>query len=79
MIYLLKIFKNIFLAVVLMVLIVIVISIILYDPQDACLDSAYCKEGLPLNIEGEKIIVNEQTCKEYDGIWYPDKKACHFK
>ena len=79
MIYLLKILKNIFLAMVLMVLIVITISIILYDSQDACLDSAYCKEGLPLNIEGKKIIVNEQTCKEYNGIWYSDKKACHFK
>lgn len=79
MICLLKIFKNIFVAMALMVLIVIVISIIFYDPQDACLDSAYCKEGLPLNIEGKKIIVNEQTCLENNGIWYPNKKACNFR
>lgn len=79
MIYLLKIFKNIFLAMALMVLIVIVITIIFYNPQDACLDSGYCKKGLPLNIEGKKIIVNEQTCKENNGIWYQDKKVCHFK
>lgn len=51
----------------------------LNDDQDACLDSAYCKEGLPLNIEGKKIIVNEQTCLENNGIWYPDKKVCRFK
>lgn len=50
-----------------------------YDPQDACLDSGYCKEGLPLNIEGKKIIVNEQTCLENNGIWYSNKKVCHFK
>lgn len=51
----------------------------IYDDKDACLDSAYCKEGLPLNIEGKKIIVNEQTCLENSGTWYQDKKICHFK
>ena len=51
----------------------------LTDDKDTCLDISVCKEGLPLNIEGEKIIVNEQTCKEYNGIWYSDKKACYFK
>ncbi len=49
------------------------------DDQDTCLDISICKEGLPLNIEGNNITVNEQTCKEYNGIWYKDKKVCQFK
>lgn len=75
----LKILKNIFIIIVFTVLIMLIISIIFYDPQDACLDSSYCKEGLPLNIEGKKITVNKQTCIENNGIWYSDKKNCHFK
>lgn len=54
------------------------IILLINDDTDACLDSSYCKEGLPLNIEGKQITVNEQTCKENNGIWYPDKKACRF-
>ncbi len=49
------------------------------DNQDTCLDISVCKEGLPLNIEGKKIIINKQTCKENNGTWHPDKKVCHFK
>ncbi|MCM1003163.1 MAG: hypothetical protein NC408_02340 [Candidatus Gastranaerophilales bacterium] len=51
----------------------------LTDDMDTCLDISICKEGLPLHIEGKKIIVNEQTCQENNGIWYPDKKACNFR
>lgn len=51
----------------------------LTDDQDTCLDISICKEGLPLNVEGKKITINEQTCKENEGIWYSDKKVCRFK
>lgn len=51
----------------------------LTDDVDTCLDISFCKEGLPLNIDGKKITVNKQTCIENNGIWYSDKKICHFK
>lgn len=51
----------------------------LTDDVDTCLDISFCKEGLSLNIEGKKIVVSEQTCKENNGTWYPDKKNCYFK
>ena len=49
-----------------------------FDPMDGCMDVGYCKEGLPLNIEGKKITVNKQTCLENDGKWLEDRKACKF-
>ena len=48
------------------------------DPMDGCMDVGYCKEGLPLNIEGKKITVNKQTCIENDGKWLEDRKVCKF-
>ena len=48
------------------------------DPMDGCMDVGYCKEGLPLNIEGKKITVNKQTCLENDGKWLEGRKVCKF-
>ncbi len=53
--------------------------IFVYDDKDACLDSGICKEGLPLNVEGRQIIVNEKTCKEENGNWIEKRKTCKFK
>ena len=58
---------------------IIIFCIISSDPLDSCLDSGYCKEGLPLNIEGKKITVNKQTCLENNGKWYDNRKSCQFK
>ncbi|MBE7703789.1 MAG: hypothetical protein E7Z89_07055 [Cyanobacteria bacterium SIG28] len=63
---------------VLFVIGIIVMLIISSDPMDACMDVGYCKEGLPLNIEGKKITVNKQTCIENDGKWLEDRKVCKF-
>lgn len=63
---------------VLFVIGIIVMLIISSDPMDGCMDVGYCKEGLPLNIEGKKITVNKQTCLENDGKWLEDRKACKF-
>ena len=63
----------------LFVVLIIGIAIISSDPMDSCLDSGYCKQGLPLNIEGKKITVNKQTCLENDGKWIEDRKVCQFK
>ena len=41
----------------------------LFDDLDFCLDTGYCKEGLTLNTEKGKIIVNKETCSDHDGIW----------
>lgn len=63
---------------VLFVIGIIVMLIISSDPMDGCMDVGYCKEGLPLNIEGKKITVNKQTCLENDGKWLEDRKVCKF-
>ena len=63
---------------VLFVIGIIVMLIISSDPMDGCMDVGYCKEGLPLNIEGKKITVNKQTCIENDGKWLEDRKVCKF-
>ena len=63
----------------LFVVLIIGIAIISSDPMDGCTDVGYCKEGLPLNIEGKKITVNKQTCLENDGKWIEDRKVCQFK
>ena len=62
----------------LFVVLIIGIAIISSDPMDGCMDVGYCKEGLPLNIEGKKITVNKQTCLENDGKWLEDRKVCKF-
>lgn len=79
-----KIFEIILNIIIILGIIFILFSFVLLhryltDDVDTCLDIGFCKEGLPLNIEGKKVIVNKQTCIENNGIWYSDKKVCHFK
>ena len=62
----------------LFILLVIGIAIISSDPMDGCMDVGYCKEGLPLNIDNKKIIINKQPCLENDGKWLEDRKVCKF-
>ena len=77
--FILKLF-GIFIVFVLglFILLVIGIAIISLDPMDGCMDVGYCKEELPLNIEGKKITVNKQTCLENDGKWLQGRKVCKF-
>jgi len=49
-----------------------------FNPMDTCLDTGYCEEGLSLNVQNKKIIVNQQTCLENNGKWYVDRKTCQF-
>ena len=50
------------------------------DDQDACLDSGVCKEGLTLNMEnGEEVIINKETCKQYNGEWREKHNDCYFR
>lgn len=82
-----KIFKTIFsvinsitlISFLLCAISIIIMLIISSDPMDGCMDIGYCKEGLPLSIEGKKITVNKQTCLENDGKWIEDRKVCQFK
>ncbi len=53
--------------------------IFVWDDVDFCSDSQICAEGLSLNVDGQKIIINEQTCKENGGVWLYDRKACSFR
>ncbi len=43
------------------------------------MDIAFCKKGLPLNVEGKHIVVNKRTCIGNNASWYDEKKkACQF-
>ena len=52
----------------------------IFDDQDACLDSGVCKEGLTLRMnDGQEIIINKVTCKQYNGEWREKYNDCYFK
>lgn len=64
-----------------LIFIIILLSMILLTmkDQDVCLDTGLCKEGLELNTENGIITINDQTCKENNGIWIVEKQVCCFK
>ena len=51
---------------------------LLLGEKDFCLDTGCCKEGLVLNTEKGKIVVNEITCKENNGTWDSKHRRCQF-
>ena len=52
----------------------------IFDDKDACLDSGVCKEGLTLRMnDGQEIIINKDTCKQYNGEWRESRKDCIFR
>ena len=65
------------------------LSIILYKPVkmftdywfgdlDFCLDTGVCQEGLTLNTEKGRIVVNKENCLDYNGKWDEKYTRCHF-
>ena len=50
-----------------------------FDDLDFCLDTGVCQEGLPLNTEKGKIIVNKDTCLDHNGKWDEKYTRCHFQ
>ena len=64
---------------ILFIALTIVMIILTSEPMDSCMDVAYCKEGLQLNINNKKITINKQSCVENNGYWYDDRKVCQFK
>lgn len=71
-------FKLAGFALILFIALSIGMIILTSNPMDSCMDVAYCKEGLQLNINNKKITVNKQTCVENNGYWYDDRKICQF-
>ena len=43
-----------------------------------CLDTGVCKAGLHVVINGQEILVNENSCSKNNGQWNVDKKHCAF-
>jgi hypothetical protein len=48
----------------------------LKDDKDFCLDTAICKEGLEINTEHGRILVNKENCEKYNWIWDDENKMC---
>lgn len=71
-------YKVLKIILVLIIIYFVILFFIIDDSSDFCLDSGYCKEGLVLNINNKAISINEQTCRENDGIWLSSKKLCKF-
>lgn len=47
-----------------------------YD-VDICLDSGICSEGIEVNTEKGKILVNKENCNKYKYEWNEIKKYCN--
>lgn len=77
-----KFFKKYFFIILILALAVIFFVRLfnyIYDNKDACLDSGICKEGLAVKMnDGQKIIINQETCKQYNGVWRDKYNDCHF-
>lgn len=58
---------------------IILVYMYIADDKDACLDTGYCKEGLFLNLNGKRVMVNEQSCIENNGKWLSVENICQFK
>lgn len=48
----------------------------LFYNKDICLDTRICKAGLSLNINGNKVTINEKTCIENKGEWNTKRNVC---
>ena len=79
-----KLFQNVILKIFIIgIAIVLSIPVILFvnylfDDLDFCLDTGVCQEGLSLNTEKGKIIVNKDTCLDHNGKWDEKYTRCHF-
>ena len=79
-----KLFQNVILKIfIISIAIVLSIQVILFvnylfDDLDFCLDTGVCQEGLSLNTEKGKIIVNKDTCLDHNGKWDEKYTRCHF-
>ena len=51
----------------------------IYNDILDCLDFGTCKEGLSVNIEGQKITINQKTCIEHKGKWLEESNYCKFR
>lgn len=75
-----KFLKN-FSLILIFIFVVLVLFLIslTFNNQDTCLDTGFCSEGLELNTQNGKILINEKTCAENNGTWITNKKVCKFK
>lgn len=51
----------------------------LTDKKDSCLDTGICPEGIEINTEYGKLIINEQNCIKYHWKWNKNKQWCDFR
>lgn len=49
---------------------------ILCSDLEFCLDSSFCKEGLKINTEYGKILINKENCIKYNWQWDAEHKWC---
>lgn len=62
---------------------VFTLSLVVYlyftDKKDSCLDTGICSEGVEINTQYGKIMVNEESCLKYHWVWNKDKQWCDFR
>ena len=49
----------------------------LHSDNDTCLDTSICREGLKINTEYGKIIINKASCLKYGWRWIENSNACY--
>lgn len=75
-----RLFKTILIFAGIFTVIIVTFNILgIYDDKDACLDIGVCKEGLSLIIDGQEIIINQQSCTEHNGEWREKYNDCLLK
>lgn len=48
------------------------------NESDYCIEDGDCPKGKVIKIDNKTILIDRQTCIEYDGKWYENIKECHF-
>lgn len=77
--------KILYLMLIATIFITIIAAIILvfiytsFSDKDFCLDSNICKEGLTINTEHGKILINKSSCENYNWKWLEDTNSCFIK
>lgn len=49
---------------------------VLFDYNDICLDTGYCKEGLKVNTEYGDVVISKKACKEHNWVWRSKCRDC---
>ncbi|OGI00478.1 MAG: hypothetical protein A2Y25_12065 [Candidatus Melainabacteria bacterium GWF2_37_15] len=63
----------------LLTVIVIFLESYWFNDKDYCLDTGRCTEGLEINTEHGRIIINKENCLKYKWKWDEKRRDCNIR